>query len=520
MFNKLNEEQEKLRDFDRVNGLKSTFYLGKVILGYDLFEQPHRGVCNFLDELETRKAELLIDPRGSYKTSLVSQVYPARRIINNPNIRILLDSVALTNSQHNLQVIRRMFEGNAGVREIWGDYVAKDRVWNDTEFTVSRRTDQKLKEATVTASGIDKIQIGPHYDLIILDDIHNKDNYKSLEQLEKVKEHVRLLFGLLEPTGEMLIAGHRWSYTDVYSMVMGETDKPDELKFAERFRGNVFKHSAVYPDGSLYFPARLDYAHLDKQRASLGTELYSAMLLNEPALTGPEQKFDPRFFKRYKEPLQRKCEVTKAWQPKMTWYLRVDPGGKKKGNNYWVLFEGAIDASGNWHFVRYLKRVSKSTLAAEDIYRWYQQRKADGTPYKNIGCETSGQQGQMLQSMKDYLWQKYQVQLPWVELQHSDDSKESRIEALAPYYENGKIFHSEQMSAPFGLEDQLVKLTKSEDDVADAASMLLEETRPPRVIVEEPEAKNLDEKIQRRLRDRFNGKTQITREIPAVGSEY
>ena len=556
MLNGLTPEQQALREFDREHGLRSTFYLGRRILGYQFDERPHKGICNFIDvsdaaqeranaaaaaattappefketadriarelamEAAREKARLLLDPRGCYKTSIVSQAYPTRRIIKNPNIRILLDSVALTNSQDNLKVIRRFFEGNEKVRELYGDFISHDQAWNDTEFIVSKRTNSRLKEPTVRASGIDKIQIGPHYDLIIADDLHNRDNCKSLEQVAKVKEHIRLLFGLLEPGGEIIIAGHRWSYKDAFSMVMGDTDKPEELEFAKHFRGNTYVHSAVYPDGSLYFPRVLTHEHLDRQRSSLGYEMYAAMLMNEPAVTGADQKFDPRYFKRYKEPLQTRDAISRNWFPKMNWYLRIDPGGRKKGNNYWVLFEGALSPEGSWYFTRYLKKVSKTTIAAEDIYRWWQQRLKDGTPYRNIGFEVSGQQGQMLDSMKDYLWDRYKVQLPFIELAHSDDSKDGRIEALAPLYENGKIFHSELMSAPFGLVDQLVKYTKAEDDVADAASMLLEGTRAPKVIIAKPEPANLNEMIVRNIEERFSGKTKITRSHPILGSDY
>ena len=519
MLNGLNARQQELIEFDREHGLKSTYYLGRRVLGYQLDPQPHRELCSFVDDA-SKKNKLLLAPRGCFKTSIISQIYVTRRILANPNIRILLDSVALSNSQDNLKVVRRFFEGNEKLRELYGDFCSKNQTWNDTEFIVKTRTNSRLAAPTVGAIGIDKVQIGPHYDLIIADDLHNRDNYRTIEQVQKVKEHMRLVFGLLDPGGEFLIGGHRWSYTDAYSMVMGDTNKPEELEFAKLFQGNTLVRGAVYPDGRLYFPRVHDREHLNRQRAALGVELYAAMLDNEPAITGDGQKFHKRNFKRYKEPLQTYSEEKKEWAPKLNWYLTVDPGGRKKGNDYWVIFEAAIDAAGNKYFTRYLKKISVPSLAAEDIYRWFKQKQKERQPYRKIGFEVAGQQGMILDSIKGYIWEKYHEALPFTELVHSTDSKFERIESMAPEYEMGKIFHSEQMSEPYGLEDLLLKYGKAEDDVPDAAAMIKEIARAPKVVVQQSGPATLDDVIKKHLDDRFSGKTKIVRQHPILGSDF
>lgn len=514
MLNGLTQDQQQLMEFDREWGLKSTFYLGKRILGYNFDEKPHRELCNFIDD-ERGRSKLLLAPAGCYKTSVISQAYVTRRIIKNPNIRILLDSVALSNSQDNLKVSRGFFEGNDQIKELYGDF-SGGAVWNDTEYTVSKRTNPKLKEPTVRASGIDKVQIGPHYDLIIVDDIHSRENYKTTEQIEKVKEHLRLIFGRLEPNGEFIIGGHRWSYVDVYSMVMGDTDKPADLKFAELFAGNHLIRSATLKDGSLYFPRVLTAEHLKKQRTMLGLELYSAMLENEPVIEGDGQRFQDRNFKRYKElPDEAKDPV------KLNWYLTLDIGGRKDGNDLWCLFEAAIAPNGNKYFVRYKKTLTKATAMAELIYEWFLQRKKQKRNHITIGVEIAGQQGLVLDSMKDWLWERYKVALPFKELPHgSNTDKDTRVEAMGPHYEMGKIYHSEQMSELFGLEDQLKKWPKGKKDVADAASMMEEVMHVPKVKkVDRPPA-SLDERIARHIDERFSGKSKIKRVHPILGSDY
>lgn len=516
MLSGLTPEQQQLMEYDRTWGLRSTFYLGKRILGYDFDEKPHRGICNFVDRLEENRVGLLLDPRGCFKTSIVSQVYVVRRILNNPNIRILLDSVALPNSVHNLQIVRRFFEGHAKLRELYGEFHGKIYTWNDSEFTVCKRTDPKLRDATVTASGIDKIQIGPHYDLIIADDLHNEDNCRSIEQVQKVKQHIRLVFGLLDPKGgEFIIAGHRWSYADAYSMVMGDTNKPEELEFARNFKGKTFIHAAMQSDGELYFPRLMTREYLKDQRSKWGIANYSAMLMNEPVMAGDGQTFSPRYFKRFKEPLQRKDEKTGQLTPKINWYMTVDPGGAKKGNDNWVFFEGGVDAGFNKYFDRDLKTLANLTAAAEHIYRLWLQRR-----HLKIGYEVAGQQGLGLVAIKQYLWAKYHVALPFVELVHSTDSKGERIESMGPEYEMGKIYHSAQMGEAFGLEDQLLKYPKGEDDIADAASMIREVARAPRVVEQERQPASLDEMITRHLQEEEKNPNRMRRVHPILGSDY
>lgn len=503
MLNGLTPEQQRLIDFDKQHALKSTYYLGRRILGYQFDEQPHRELCDFVDD-ETKKFRLLLAPRGCFKTSVISQAYVVRRILENPNIRILLDSTALSNSQDNLMVVERHLEANHRLKELFGDFSGKKLKWNEKEFTVATRSNDKLKEPTVRASALGKVQIGPHYDLIISDDIHDKDNVRSAEQVAKVKEHLRLVFGLLDPGGEFIIGGHRWNYTDAFSMIMGDTDKPEEVEFSKMFVGNMMIKSAVYPDGKLYFPRVHTREHLERQRASLGIEFYSAMLMNEPIMVGEGQKFSQRYFRRYQQLPER-----------LNWYLTVDPGGSKAGNDKWVIFEGAMDEKGQRYFTRYLKKTSRATQAAEDIYKWWLQRR-----HSRIGFEIAGQQNLTLGAIKEYLWEKYHAALPFMELTHSNDSKEARIEALSPEYEMGKIFHSEQMSEAFGLEDQLTKFPKGADDVADAAAMQKEVARAPKKMLQERKPVTLDELIADNIHKRMTGKSEVKRIHPILGSDF
>jgi len=230
-------QKEQLKAFDYENGLNDLFYFEKRICGYSkMEEQPHRESCALLED-RTKRHKLYLGPRGCYKTTQVSQGYPVQKICKNPNIRILLDSVSLSNSKKNIGVVQDQLQYNDRVIDLYGAHYSKNQIWNTEEFVSALRTNKNLKEPTVTAGGIEKIMIGQHFDLIIADDLHDVNNCKTVEQIEKVKQHIKLLFPLLDPGGEMIIAGTRWNYTDAFSMLLGDTEDAAEIELSKLFKG-------------------------------------------------------------------------------------------------------------------------------------------------------------------------------------------------------------------------------------------------------------------------------------------
>lgn len=521
--------------FDFEHGWNDLFYFGRRILGYSLDHKPHREMCGFVSSTLSLY-KLLLAPRGSFKTSVMSQANPVWRIIKNPNIRILLDSVSMDNSENNNKVVENHLARNERLRFLYGDHSGKKLKWNDHEFVSNMRTNFRLKEPTVCAASQGKIQIGPHYDLIIPDDEHDKENYKTPEAVAKVKEHLRLLFGLLDPGGEMMIGGHRWGYTDAYSMVMGDTDDPEELKFAERFRNGIMVRAAEDDNGNLYFPRVMHREELRLRRDLLGSDLYNAQYMNEPIMAGDNAAFEARYFKRYKElPEETKLNLT------------VDPGGEKRKSDHWCFFLGGIDSKAIKYFIRYINTPASVTIAAEILYQFVcrlenasladarkradnpdaepikTEKPEDGKPRRKIdkiGFEVTGQQGSILTSIKEYIWNKYQLALDIKPLAHAGEDKETRVYALGPEYKLGKIYHSEQMSEPYGLEDQLQKFPKGKKDIADAAAMQREVAKAPKVKIEARPPANMDEMIAEHLRERAAGRNTIQRVHPVMGSDF
>lgn len=196
--------------------LTSFYHCAKYLLKYDLMVPDlHGRMCKMLQD-PSKPYKLLCVPRGTFKSSIASVAYPIWRILNNPNIRIMVDSELYTNATNYLREIRGHFESNERLRHLFGDYVGT--VWNESEIIVSKRTNIK-KEPTIVASGIGAGKTGQHYDLIIGDDLSSTKNITP-ESAEKVVTHYRLYTSLLDPGGEKIIIGTRYSEIDIIGHII------------------------------------------------------------------------------------------------------------------------------------------------------------------------------------------------------------------------------------------------------------------------------------------------------------
>jgi len=440
------ETQAQLEECDRKWGLESLYYMARFNLGYSLMQPfPHKDVCNFIQH---SKQGLDLEPRGAFKTSIISQAYPVQRIIKNPDIRILLDSVVLQNSLDNLAVIKAHFE-SPKLKFLYGDFVGSK--WTNEEIIVSKRTMRNLKEPTVRCASVEKVQVGPHYDLIIADDLVSKENIETPEQRQKVKDHFKLLFSLLEPDGEILVVGTRWHYEDLYNMII-----EDFPEFSKR----IMHAEKSGPDGGLYFKERLTPEFLKKQRRRLGRDHYSAQYGNDPAPEDEDSKFQKKFFKLYKD-----------LPEKPYGFILIDPGGRKKGNDEWVFFVAYADSNNEWYFHRIVRGNMRLSKAWDTLFEL-----VDEILPITVGLETTGTQNHLYDGLMDEMRRRnnfFHVE----QLAHAKESKTTRIERLIPRYEAGAIHHSRGMGA---LEDQLRRYPKGKDDIADAASMMCEVAVAPR----------------------------------------
>jgi len=193
---------------------KSLWMTAYHLLGYrDLSHNTHDKPIR---TLETQGNKLLVLPRGTFKTSIAAVAYPIWRLINNPNLRILLDSELYTNSKNTLREIKSHLESQR-FTALFGNW--KTQVWNEGELLIAPRTEIK-KEASLTCSGIGAQKTGQHYDLIIADDMNSPKNSHTPELCKRVIDHYRFYTSLLDPGAEKVIIGTRYSANDLIGFIL------------------------------------------------------------------------------------------------------------------------------------------------------------------------------------------------------------------------------------------------------------------------------------------------------------
>jgi hypothetical protein len=209
-----------------IKGCKDSLYqLAKNVLRYrDLTERTHGEIIDALESENKRK--LICVPRGCLKSSLACVAYPIYLLVNNPDLRILIDSELYTNSATFLREIKAHLQSPLFI-SLFGDW--KTRVWNESEIVISKRT-RNFKEASITVGGIGTTKVGQHFDVIIGDDYNSPSNTNTFENANKVKDHYKYNLSILEPTGIYVVIGTRYSSNDLIGHIL-ENEEHD-LKVA------------------------------------------------------------------------------------------------------------------------------------------------------------------------------------------------------------------------------------------------------------------------------------------------
>jgi hypothetical protein len=97
------------------------FSFAREVLGYSLLEEyPHADWSSELEERHSRS--LWLEPRYTYKSTVFSKTYPIWRLLENPNLRILLANATakkLVEASHGeIKPLRTAFLSSTPVRSL------------------------------------------------------------------------------------------------------------------------------------------------------------------------------------------------------------------------------------------------------------------------------------------------------------------------------------------------------------------------------------------------------------------
>jgi len=193
----------------------SLFILCKLLGFDDVNHKTHDSILSMLEDNQKLR-KLICVPRGCLKSSIGCVAYPIWLLLNNPNIRILIDSELYTNSCTFLREIKQHMKSARFLRcfgNLEGD------IWTQGEIIIKTRT-KRLKEASVSCGGIGTTRVGQHYDVIIADDLNSHSNSNTSENAQKVIDHYKYNISILEPGGIYVIIGTRYASNDIIGHIL------------------------------------------------------------------------------------------------------------------------------------------------------------------------------------------------------------------------------------------------------------------------------------------------------------
>lgn len=498
----------------RRRGLQSHFFFCKHILGYGDMAKMHEELCSFTTKRtkkgRLRKRMLILEPRGSFKSSVVTIGYALWRVVQDPNIRILIDSEEFGKSKAFMRETKNHIEGNDLFRECYGELDARKNIdiWTEALYNVAPRT-SGAKEPTFSAAGIDVTKVGMHYDVIIADDLVSDKNVTTREQIEKVIQHYKLLLSLLEPDGQLIIIGTRWDYGDLYGWLL-ERDE-ERVRKGKKPRWKKLIRSAINDDGSLLFPEVLTRNFLDAQLEEQGSYIFSCQYLNHPA--GVEgAAFKPEWVK---------------WTPELpkvalTFHVILDPSvGQKDDSDYSALIPVAADPLNNWYVLPDIVRERMNPTEIIDATSRLRMHIRDTFGEKpRVGMETVAFQ-RVLEFWAKDLMRRREIERFRVHLLKTDTGipKKQRIRQIVPQVERGKLFFVGDPKKPSHGQRILLQEMEwfprgSTVDCLDALAYMPQMVALPR---EDP-LPEPEKTIFQRIKEDAAVRGQLGRRAPSVGS--
>lgn len=416
------------------------------------------------DQFDPNRNKLLIlMPRGTFKSSIVTIGFTLQYILNDGDARILIDSETYGKAKNFLAEIKGHLESNKKYRDIFKhihgvfpDDSRKDSSvrWTDAAVDLASRTIKK-KEPSISCSGVDRSINGMHFDLIIEDDLHSEKNVTNKDQIQQVIDHRKLANSLLDPGMPKITIGTRWDFQDAYNYVLTK----------QRSSYNIILRKAIEDDGSLLFPERLTKEFLAEQRRDQGSYIYSCQYMNNP-VDDETATFKHSYFKGIEWELVKDKPIN--------WFLAIDPSMEGPYSDYAAFVLAGFDAEQNL-YVRQIHRAKMNYAGIISLmFDWNQRYQP-----RRIALETIATQSNISYMLNTEQRQR-NVWLPVKEIKSRSSTKEDRIRALAPYYEFGRIFHVQECNQLEDLEYELTHFPKGEnDDIIDALATILDIATPP-----------------------------------------
>ena len=504
------KEEEAIKELARNKSEADLHYLAKEMLGYDrLTDHCHKDMARDIDTPKY-KFKLLLWPRGHFKSTIGTESRCVHKLIRNPNERILITNAKLSNSQKFLRSVSSHFDRTPRFRWAFRDWWIKayateqerhargdklDWVTRDVadEFTVLR-PNKGIREASITTGATDSSLVSQHYSTIIADDLINREYVRSPEGIEKSILYFKDLLDLLDPGGEMLIIGTRWSHVDLYDWLIREFGHKASLRvppgFVEKSIVSASENtleenknwlisvrSCYNAAGEPIFPEEFNRSILESLEKAKGPYEFGAQYLLNPT-PDESQSFRQEWFKYYNG-------IGDLNLNEMTICMTVDPAKsvRDRADNTAMVVCG-YDKENRMYLLDGRDEKLTPDLFVEAFFelvrKWYNK----GRIMLPVGLEAVGFQ-ELYKYTLERMMRERRFFFMIEPITHRKQSKDERILRLVPRVKNEFYMPKSLLVVPYGggapydLTQRILRqLTlwpfAGHDDIADALSDQME----------------------------------------------
>lgn len=275
-------------------------------------------------------------PAGHGKSSLISKVAPIYQLCKNPNIKIKLICYKAEDAERWGADIIRELEDNEELIRDFGEFKPDFRKakWTPRSFSVKQRT-KWSKDDNFEAYGWEGYRPGKRADLVIMDDVVEKENAESVKQTAKLTDWFDsiVMRSMDDPVNfKVWVVGTVYNYGDLYHVLMDRAEIDDRWKIFVR---DVF----ISEEKQLVlWPERVPYELLAKDR-EVNPVAFDKRMRNR---CYPEEMYS------FPEDILRNCRDTQRTHGHMeeTWYtaLGFDPtAARKKRGSFAAMVVGGYD---------------------------------------------------------------------------------------------------------------------------------------------------------------------------------
>ena len=278
-----------------VDGLlkNSCHYFIREVFGYRV-DGIHGQMIDFILD---NKNSLILAPRGHGKSKIMQGVI-TWKIVNNPDMRVIIVSDTDAKAQAFLRTIKATIENSQILKDFYGD-LKGDR-WTDHALTIAGRTEIHTEPSLLSIGAGSGSATGFHGDELFVDDIINFDSSRGQVQRDRIKDWYRTtLLPVLLSRGNLTLVGTRYHYDDFYDLIIDQLEYPTLILPAINDDGTALCEWLVPMYDKVSSSGKIIEKGLLSIKKDLGTTIFALQYSNNVDLLKEGNIFQNKYIQYY-----------------------------------------------------------------------------------------------------------------------------------------------------------------------------------------------------------------------------